>query len=78
MQRLPVCVPPPRPAMSPPRWAHLNDGFGAHHLQDLPAAAGAVGQHEVHDLSVLGKLEGQDQGEKDGAGGLLSTPQNAP
>lgn len=52
MQR--PCV--PRPTTSPPRWAHLDDGFGAHHLQDLPTAAGAVGQHEVHDFSVLGKL----------------------
>lgn len=42
---------------------YLDDGFGPHHFQHLPAPGRAVGEREVDDLRVLGELQGDERGQ---------------
>lgn len=42
------------------RWDYLHNGFGAGHLQHLPAPLGAVWQREMDDLRVPRELQEQN------------------
>lgn len=41
-------------------WEYLHHGFGAGHLQHLPAPLGAIRQREMDDLCVPRELQEQN------------------